>query len=122
MREGMKLILGQQPDIEIVGEACNGRQAVSETIRLRPDMVLMDLSMPELNGLEAARQIHERFPQIEVVILTLHEANEVSSAALASGARACVVKSDLDNLVAAVRNLLRVEPLFQTQGKTSAVR
>jgi len=103
MREGMKLILGQQPDIEIVGEACNGRQAVSETIRLRPDMVLMDLSMPELNGLEATIQIKEFDKGVKVLIVTMYDDEEVVMRCLSAGASGYVLKdAPLTQLVYAI--------------------
>lgn len=104
MREGMKLILGQQPDIEIVGEACNGRQAVSETIRLRPDMVLMDLSMPELNGLEATIQIKEFDKGVKVLIVTMYDDEEVVMRCLSAGASGYVLKdAPLTQLVYAIQ-------------------
>ena len=104
VREGMKFILGQQPGIEIVGEACNGRQAVSETIRLRPDMVLMDLSMPELNGLEATIQIKEFDKGVKVLIVTMYDDEEVVMRCLSAGASGYVLKdAPLTQLVYAIQ-------------------
>jgi DNA-binding NarL/FixJ family response regulator len=89
---------------EVCGEAATGREAVTLADLRKPDIVVLDLSMPELNGIEAAREIRNRSPWIKVVILTMHKAQELMDAAAAAGATACIMKSDLDQLVAAVRS------------------
>jgi DNA-binding NarL/FixJ family response regulator len=91
---------------EVCGEAATGREAVRMTAALRPDIVVLDLSMPETNGIEAALQIHREFPETEIVILTMHDVPELALAALSSGAHAYVLKSDMGQLIAAVRELL----------------
>jgi DNA-binding NarL/FixJ family response regulator len=90
----------------VCGEATNGREAVEMAVHLKPDVVILDLSMPELNGLEAARQILKTIPQTDVVILTLHEGEDLRQAALESGASACMVKTDLPRLVMEVRTIV----------------
>jgi DNA-binding NarL/FixJ family response regulator len=92
VREGIKVILGREPTIEIVAEACNGRQAVAETMRVRPDMVLMDFSMPELNGLEATIQIKEFDKNIKVLVMTMYDDEEVVMRCLAAGASGYILK------------------------------
>ena len=76
LRAGLKMMLSVQPDIEIVGEASDGRQAISEAQRLQPDVILMDITMPELNGIEATRQVKKLLPETRVLVLTMHENEE----------------------------------------------
>ena len=110
-----------QPDWEIVAEATTGRDAVEKSRRLRPDLVVMDLSLPELNGLEATRQILKDTPHIEVLMLTMHHSEELVRDVLQAGARGYVLKSDADeNLIAAV-NALRQHTPFLTSIVTQSV-
>jgi DNA-binding NarL/FixJ family response regulator len=88
---------------EVCEEAANGREAVGMTAELKPDIVVLDLCMPEVNGLEAAMAIHKEFPDTEIFILTMHDASELTAAALASGARACLPKHELSRLIDVVR-------------------
>jgi DNA-binding NarL/FixJ family response regulator len=90
---------------EVCGEAATGNEAVAMTVAVRPDIVLLDLSMPELNGLEAARKIHERFPQIATFILTMHDAAVFIPEVRAAGVRACVLKTDMHLLIDEVRQV-----------------
>jgi DNA-binding NarL/FixJ family response regulator len=103
-------VLEAEEGWEICGEATNGREAVEMAVELKPDIVVLDLSMPELNGLTAARQILKQSPWTDVLILTLHHGDALTRAALESGAGACVLKTDLQRLVAEVRNLARTNP------------
>jgi DNA-binding NarL/FixJ family response regulator len=116
MRRGMRDLLATQDGWQVCGEAANGREAVEMAIQQEPDIVVLDLSMPQLNGLEAARQILERVPQIEILIFTMHETEELLREVLASGARGCVLKTDMENhLVAAVQALLQHSLYFSHQ-------
>ena len=87
----------------VCGEATNGREAVDMALKLRPDAVILDLSMPELSGLDAARQILKTMPETTILILTLHEGEDMTRAALQAGACACVLKTDLKALVGRLR-------------------
>jgi DNA-binding NarL/FixJ family response regulator len=98
-------VLNAEQGWNICGEAANGREAVEKAVELKPDLVVLDLSMPELNGLEAARQILTKMPQTDILILTLHECEDLTRAILEMGVGACVMKTDLDDLVAQVRTL-----------------
>ena len=91
-REGIKAILRTEEGVEIVGEARDGGQAVGEALRLRPDVVLMDMEMPGLNGVEATRRIHEGEPRIPVLILTMYGEEELVARCMQAGAAGYVLK------------------------------
>jgi DNA-binding NarL/FixJ family response regulator len=90
---------------QVCGEAADGKQAVDLAARETPDLVVLDLSMPVMNGFDAARLILKAMPQMNVLMLTMYDAEELVRAAGAIGAKGCVLKSDLQQLVAAVRAL-----------------
>jgi DNA-binding NarL/FixJ family response regulator len=114
VRRGVAAMLSAHPDMEVCCEAPNGREAVESAVQLRPDIVVMDITMPEMNGLEATRQILRDNPEAQVLILTLHESEELIRNVLTAGARGYVLKSDVaGNLVSAVR-ALRQRQLFFT--------
>ena len=103
IRRGLKQLLTAKPGWEVCAEAKNGREAVTLAGQHKPEVVVMDISMPELNGLEAARQIKKQLPKTEVVILTLHFSDQLVHDIVEAGARAYIMKSDADrDLVAAV--------------------
>lgn len=104
VRKGLRSLLEPLQDIEVVGEAENGRDAVEQAERSHPDIVVMDHAMPVLNGLEATRQIKRRQPEIKVLILTMHTNEEYVFQFLKSGASGYLVKQSApDELVAAIR-------------------
>ncbi len=92
VRDGLKLLLDNQSDIAVVGEAGNGREAVRGVGRLKPDIVIMDIAMPELNGIEATRRITESCPDTQVVILSMLSSSEHIFRALQAGARGYLLK------------------------------
>ena len=104
VRQGFRMILGAQSDLEIVGEAGNGREAVELAAELKPDVVVMDVTMPELNGIEATRRVTAENPHIRVVALSMHKDSVYVREILRAGARGYLLKESVaDDLVAAVR-------------------
>jgi DNA-binding NarL/FixJ family response regulator len=113
VRRGVRALLQSQPGWEVVGEARTGREAVELARRLQPDIVIMDLSLPELNGLDATRQLLKESPRTEVIVLTMHHSEELARNVLQAGARGYVLKSDADqNLIAAVDSLRQHKPFL----------
>jgi two-component system, NarL family, response regulator NreC len=110
VRQGFKLILGAQPDMEIVAEAGNGREAVELAEKLRPDVAVVDVAMPELNGIEATRRIGEAAPRTRVLALSMHKDSVYVREILRAGARGYLLKDQVDSdLLAAVRAVARGE-------------
>ena len=95
---------------EVCAEATTGREAVVMTAAEHPDVVILDLSMPDLNGLQAASLIHNQFPETQLILLTMHDSLELKDQLTASGIRACIRKDDLNQLVMAIRNACQLEP------------
>jgi DNA-binding NarL/FixJ family response regulator len=113
VRRGVRSLLETQPGWEIAGEATTGREAVDLAKRLQPDVVVMDLSLPELNGLDATRQILKESPRSEILVLTMHHSEELARDVLQAGARGYVLKSDADHsLIAAVETLRQHKPFL----------
>ena len=104
LRAGLRMMLNVQPDIEVVGEASDGRQALSEALLLKPDVVLMDITMPEMNGIEATRQVKRALDSTRVLILTMHENEEYLFQVLRAGASGYILKEAADTeLISAIR-------------------
>lgn len=113
VRRGLRGLLEAHPGWNVCAEARDGRAAVEKALELKPDIVILDISMPEMNGLDAARRLHKDLPQTEVLILTMHESEQIVREVLSAGARGYVLKSDAGrDLVAAVESLLRHKPFF----------
>jgi DNA-binding NarL/FixJ family response regulator len=113
VRRGVRSLLESQPDWEIAGEAATGREAVDQARRLQPDVIVMDLSLPELNGLDATRQIVNESPRSEVLVLTMHHSEELARDVLQAGARGYMLKSDADqSLIAAIESLRQHKPFL----------
>jgi DNA-binding NarL/FixJ family response regulator len=116
MRRGLRDILNTYEGWEVCGEASNGREAVRMAEELKPDVVVLDLSMPELNGIEACRVIKKTLPNTEVLIYTLHEIEQLIRKALTAGARGFVLKSDAEvKLVEAIDALSRHKPFLNSK-------
>ena len=104
VRNGLRFLLEEEGDISVVGESADGRKAVRQVLKLRPDIVLMDIAMPKLNGIEATAQIRETFHAARVVILSMHSSKEYIFLALAGGAKGYLLKESTgQEVVKAVR-------------------
>lgn len=116
VRKGLVALLQQQPDWQVCGEASDGREAVDKAQQLKPDVVILDIGMPSLNGLEATRQILKTNPNARILILTLHDSDQVVRDVLNAGARGFLLKSDAArDLVAAVEALRRDKTYFTSK-------
>ena len=121
VRAGIRSLLENDADIEVVGEAENGGGAIEKVKKLKPDMVLMDLSMPGMNGIEATRQIKNAFPETSVLIVTMHDDEEFFLPVLKSGASGYVVKeSDPQELLYAI-NVVRSGGVFLSPAVTKSL-
>jgi DNA-binding NarL/FixJ family response regulator len=110
IREGLRVMLGNQPDIEVVGLAANGREAIQFVDEHEPDIAVIDISMPELNGIEAILQMLPRHPHMQVVVLSIHETKPYVHRALKAGARGYLIKETAGlEVVDAVRAVRRGE-------------
>lgn len=104
VRVGLRALLEAQSDIEVVGDAANGREALRKSQQLNPDVVVMDIAMPELNGVEATQQMHDANPSTQVLILSMHSTTEHIFRALQAGARGYLLKDSAGSeVVDAVR-------------------
>jgi DNA-binding NarL/FixJ family response regulator len=113
MRRGIKALLQSHAGWEVIGEAHTGREAVTKAEELKPDVVILDISMPDLNGIEAARRIRKSAPNTEVLILSVHYSDQLIRDILEAGVRGYIVKSDSDrDLVIAVETLANHKPFF----------
>ncbi|MGB8541665.1 MAG: response regulator transcription factor [Candidatus Acidiferrales bacterium] len=113
MRRGVKALLQSHAGWEIIGEAHTGREAVSKAEELKPDVVILDISMPDLNGVDAAKRIRKASPDTEVLILSVHYSDQLIRDILEAGVRGYIVKSDSDrDLVIAVETLANHKPFF----------
>lgn len=107
VRQGLKALFANEPDVEIVGEAGDGREALARVPELQPDVILMDISMPGLNGIEATRQIRQSYPDIKVIVLSMHANEEYVFQVLRAGASGYVLKqSDSLEVLTAIRAAL----------------
>jgi DNA-binding NarL/FixJ family response regulator len=113
VRKGLKFLLESEPGLEVVGEAADGRQAVDLCVELAPDIVVMDIAMPRLNGIDASAQIVKRCPHTNVVILSMHSDEEYLLRTLTAGAKGYLLKDSAEaDLVRAVRSVSEGKPFF----------
>ena len=115
-RAGLRYLLEKQKDWSVCGEASNGRMAVEMAEKLRPDLAILDVSMPELNGLEATRQILKSLPHVKILIYTMHETEKIIVDVLDAGALGIVLKSDAgENMVVAVESIAKGRRFFTSR-------
>ncbi len=119
VREGLRALLEAQPDIQVVGEATDGEETVNRTREIQPDIILMDITMPGMNGLEATRQIKEHYPDVKILVLTMHESDEYFFKILDAGASGYFVKGGSSTeLISALRAVWRGDAyLYPTMAK-----
>jgi two-component system response regulator NreC len=122
-REGVKTILSSQPDIEVTGEAADGKEAVEESLRLNPDVVLMDISMPVLKGFDAVRRIRKARPDAKILILTVYDDEDLVARCLDAGAAGYVLKDSPPlQLVYAIQTVHRGQQYMSPRVLTGVVR
>src|SRR4029077_16898547 len=113
MRRGVRSLLEAEAGWKVVGEAADGQELVEKTEKLRPDVVVLDISMPRLNGLEAAHRIKKILPEVKILILSMHESEQLARSVLDAGARGYIAKSDTArDLVIAIEALRRNKTFF----------
>lgn len=115
VRQGIKSVLELEPDFEVCGEANNGRMAIKIAQELQPNIVILDVSMPELNGIETAKEIRRKNPNTEVLIFTMHKTENLFQEAIRAGIKGFILKSDgIKILIQAVYTLAKHKPFFSS--------
>ena len=123
VRGGLKLLLDRQEDLSVVAEAQDGAEAVAKALEHRPDICILDVAMPKLTGLQATREIKAQAPEIDVLILSMHDDERYIFEALKAGASGYVLKSEADQaLVKAVRAVRRGDPFLTNSAQRRLVR
>ncbi len=116
VRKGLRALLETQPGWKVIAEATDGREAVDKAQSMHPDVAIVDIGMPSLNGLEATRQIVKKAPRTRVLVLTMHDTNPLIQQVVKAGARGYVLKSDVaSDLVSAVEALTRDQTFFTSK-------
>jgi len=113
VRKGVCVILGTRGDIQVCGEAANGREAIDKAQELKPDLIILDITMPVLNGIDAAEALRQTMPHVPILFLSMHQSRQIITEAKRIGVRGYVKKSDAAaTLLNAVDAILRNEPYF----------
>jgi len=113
VREGLRAIIDHEPGWEVCGVAANGLEAVALATKLEPDVVIVDMTMPELDGVQVTRQIRRALPQTELLVFSAHESESVIAAVFAAGAKSYIRKADAGHhLISALRSLQQHKPYF----------
>ena len=123
LREGLKTLLERESDMQVVADVANGRLAVRKAAELQPDLVVLDVDMPELNGIEAARQLSAAHPRMRIVCLSMHSGSKFVDAMLEAGALGYVLKNEAaKTLVTAIRKVAKGEVYLSPEINTSLVK
>jgi len=121
VRAGLRTLLESRPGWEVCAEASDGRDAVEKASKLKPDVAVLDIGMPLLNGVEATRRIHSSSPDTEILILTMHESDDLVQQVVEAGARGYILKDDADRiLLAAIDAVRHHKPYFSTRVSSAA--
>jgi len=118
-RRGLRSLLESRPEFEILGEAADGLQAIEKATQLKPDLIVMDVSMPQLDGLQATRQIRKKLPQTKILILSQHDTSHMLSAALEAGANGYVTKSQVSRCLLSALDAVSNGRPFSWNGQSS---
>jgi DNA-binding NarL/FixJ family response regulator len=119
VRAGLRTLLESRSGWQVCAEAADGREAVDKASKLKPNVAILDIGMPLLNGVEAARRIHQASPNTEILILTMHESDDLVQQVVNAGARGYILKDDADRvLIAAVDSVRHHKPYFSTRVST----
>jgi len=121
LRAGLRMMLNAQPDMEVIGEAQDGKQAINATMHLQPDIVLMDITMPDMGGIEATRQIKRIAPEVKVLVLTMHENDEYVFQALRAGASGYILKEAADTELITALHVLRSGQFYLSPSAQSVI-
>src|SRR5215469_6889459 len=123
VRAGLRALLESRKGWQVCAEAADGRDAVEKAEKHKPDVIILDIGMPLLNGVEAARRIHKALPQSEILILTMHESDELVQQVVEAGARGYILKDEADRVLhAAIDALRQHKPYFSTRVSQAATR
>lgn len=123
IRQGFGYMIGLQPDMALAGEAADGREAIEQAVRLRPDVILMDVQMPRLSGIEATREIMGRLPETKTVILTTFDDQEYIYQGIRAGAVGYLLKdAEAEDMLEAVRSAFRGEAVYKTGQAANALQ
>jgi DNA-binding NarL/FixJ family response regulator len=116
VRRGLRALLETHPGWEVCGEAASGQEGLRKAQKLKPDIVILDIAIPEPNGLEVARRLRKALPETQILVLTIHESDDLISEVLKVGARGFVLKSDAGHdLIAAIEALSQRKPYFTSK-------
>lgn len=122
VRRGLRELLETRPNWKVCGEATDGHDAISKARLMKPDVIVLDITMPKMNGLEATRQIIKAVPRTEVLVLTMHESGSIVRDILSAGARGYVLKSDAGReLIMAIDSLIEHKPYFTSKVSVSVL-
>src|SRR5690349_1502888 len=121
MRQGVRTLLETHPNVEICGEARNGVEAVAKAVDLCPDVIVLDVSMPEMNGLEAARRIRKLRPDTKILVFTVYDSNELVRDMIDAGAHGYILKSDAFTHLAAAVEAVAQHDLYFSAGVSNVI-